>query len=267
MAFKSPIMNVMEAAARKASRGLVRDFGEVEHLQVSRKGPSDFVTAADLRVERILREELSKARPGFGMVMEEGGGNFGQGKSDVWIADPIDGTTNFLHGIPHFTVSIAHWREGRILAGLIYQPIGDELYWADAGMGAYHNSRRLRVSARSNMADALIATGLPFKGKPKHERYLDTLEAVIPEVAGIRRFGAATLDLAWVAAGRFDGFWEYGLSSWDIAAGIIMVREAGGAVTDISGGDDMLTKGEVLAATPALHKPLAKLVQDAAAGA
>jgi myo-inositol-1(or 4)-monophosphatase len=266
MAFKSPIINVMEAAARKASRGLIRDFGEVEHLQVSRKGPADFVSASDIRVEKILREELGKGRPSFGFVMEESGGDFGAGKSDVWVVDPIDGTTNFLHGIPHFAVSIAHWREGKIMAGLIYQPIGDELYWAEHGMGAYHNNRRLRVSARANLADALIATGLPFKGKPKHDRYVDTLNAVMPEVAGIRRFGAATLDLAWVAAGRFDGFWEYGLSPWDIAAGILMVREAGGAVTDIDGGEDMLTKGELLAATPGLHKQLAQLVQAAAKG-
>jgi myo-inositol-1(or 4)-monophosphatase len=266
MAFKSPIINVMEAAARKASRGLIRDFGEVEHLQVARKGPADFVSASDLRVEKILREELSKGRPGFGLVMEESGGDFGAGKSDVWVVDPIDGTTNFLHGIPHFAVSIAHWREGKIMAGMIYQPIGDELYWAEHGMGAYHNNRRLRVSARTNLADALIATGLPFKGKSKHDRYMDTLAAVMPEVAGIRRFGAATLDLAWVAAGRFDGFWEYGLSPWDIAAGILMVREAGGAVTDIDGGEDMLTKGELLAGTPALHKQLAPLIQAAAKG-
>ena len=266
MAFKSPIMNVMEAAARKASRGLIRDFGEVEQLQVSRKGPADFVTAADLRVEKILREELGKGRPGFGFVMEESGGDFASGKSDIWVVDPIDGTTNFLHGIPHFAVSIAHWREGKIVSGLIYQPIGDELYWAEQGMGAYHNNRRLRVSVRQSLGDALIATGLPFKGKPKHDRYLETLAAVTPEVAGIRRFGAAALDLAWVAAGRFDGFWEYGLSSWDIAAGILLVREAGGAITDIDGGEDMLTKGTVLAATPALHKPLSRLIRGAEKG-
>ncbi|HEY7608875.1 MAG TPA: inositol monophosphatase family protein, partial [Alphaproteobacteria bacterium] len=180
MALKSPVINVMEAAARKASRGLIRDFGEVEHLQVSRKGPADFVSAADLRVERVLREELSKARPGWALVTEEKGGGLPADKEDAWIADPIDGTTNFLHGIPHFCVTIAHWRNGEIVAGIIYQPIGDELYWAERGMGAYHNRRRLRVSARQNLADALVATGMPFKGKPKHPRYMETLAAVMP---------------------------------------------------------------------------------------
>lgn len=264
MALKSPVTNVMEAAARKASRGLIRDFGEIEHLQVSRKGPADFVSAADLRVERILREELSKARPGWALVTEEKGGAHPADKEDAWIADPIDGTTNFLHGIPHFCVTIAHWHKGEIVAGIIYQPIGDELYWAERGMGAYHNRRRIRVSARQNLADALVATGLPFKGKPKHPRYMETLAAVTPEVAGIRRFGAAALDLAWVAAGRFDGFWEYGLHPWDMAAGILLIREAGGAVSDMNGGDEMLARGEILAATPPLHKPLIRLVAAAA---
>ena len=264
MALKSPIINVMEAAARKASRGLIRDFGEIEHLQVSRKGPADFVSAADLRVERILREELAKGRPGWGLVTEEKGGGIPTDKDDVWIADPIDGTTNFLHGIPHFAVTIAHWRQGEIVAGIVYQPIGDELFWGEHGMGAYHNRRRIRVSARANLADALIATGMPFKGKPKHPRYMETMAAVTPEVAGIRRFGAAALDLAWVAAGRVDGFWEYGLHPWDMAAGIVLILEAGGAVTDMDGGDEMLARGEILAATPALQKPLARLISEAA---
>jgi myo-inositol-1(or 4)-monophosphatase len=266
MALKNPVTNVMEAAARKASRGLIRDFGEIEHLQVSRKGPADYVSAADLRVEKILREELAKARPGWGLVTEERGGGIPTDKDDVWIVDPIDGTTNFLHGIPHFAVTIAHWRKGEIVDGIVYQPIGDELFWAEKGMGTHHNQRRIRVSARQSLPDALIATGLPFKGKPKHPRYMATLAAVTPEVSGIRRFGAAALDLAWVAAGRFDGFWEYGLQPWDMAAGILLIREAGGTVTDIDGGEDMLAKGEVLAATPSLHKPLARLIAAAATG-
>lgn len=266
MALKSPVINVMEAAARKASRGLIRDFGEVEHLQVSKKGPSDFVSAADLRVEKLLREELAKARPGWALVTEEHGGRLPVDKEDAWIVDPIDGTTNFLHGIPHFCLTIAHWRKGEIVAGIVYQPIGDELFWAEKGMGAYHNRRRLRVSARQNLGDAVIATGLPFRGKEKHPRYMDTLAAVVPQVAGVRRFGAAALDLAWVAAGRFDGFWEYSLSPWDIAAGILLIREAGGAVTDMDGGDEMLTKGDVLAANGALHNPLARLIAAAAKG-
>lgn len=266
MALKSPVINVMEAAARKASRGLIRDFGEVEHLQVSKKGPSDFVSAADLRVEKLLREELAKARPGWALVTEEHGGRLPVDKEDAWIVDPIDGTTNFLHGIPHFCLTIAHWRKGEIVAGIVYQPIGDELFWAEKGMGAYHNRRRLRVSARQNLGDALIATGLPFRGKEKHPRYMDTLAAVVPQVAGVRRFGAAALDLAWVAAGRFDGFWEYSLSPWDIAAGILLIREAGGAVTDMDGGDAMLAKGDVLAANGALHNPLARIIAAAAKG-
>jgi len=266
MALKNPVTNVMEAAARKASRGLIRDFGEIEHLQVSKKGPADFVSAADLRVEKILREELSKARPGWALVAEERGGSLPTDKEDAWIVDPIDGTTNFLHGIPHFCVTIAHWRKGEIVEGIVYQPIGDELFWAEKGMGAYHNRRRIRVSVRQNLSDSLIATGLPFKGKPKHDRYMATLAAVTPEVAGIRRFGAAALDLAWVAAGRFDGFWEYGLSPWDIAAGIVLIREAGGAVTDMDGGNEMLARGEIFAATPGLEAPLRRLIAGAAKG-
>jgi myo-inositol-1(or 4)-monophosphatase len=262
MALKSPVTNVMEAAARKASRGLIRDFGEIEHLQVSRKGPADFVSAADLRVERILREELSKARPGWALVTEEKGGAIPDDREDVWIADPIDGTTNFLHGIPHFCVTIAHWRRGEIVAGIIYQPIGDELFWAEKGMGAYHNRRRIRVSARQNLADAVIATGLPFKGKPKHPRYMETLAAVTPEVAGIRRFGAAALDLAWVAAGRLDAYWERNLSPWDVAAGIALVREAGGFVTDLDGRDDMLKTGDILAGNEAIHRELLQVLKQ-----
>jgi myo-inositol-1(or 4)-monophosphatase len=263
MALKSPVINVMEAAARKASRGLIRDFGEIEHLQVSKKGPSDFVSAADLRVERILREELSKARPGWALVTEEHGGGIPTNKEDVWIADPIDGTTNFLHGIPHFCLTIAHWRRGEIVAGIVYQPIGDELFWAEKGMGTYHNRRRLRVSARQNLGDALIATGLPFRGKEKHPRYMNTLAAVVPEVAGVRRFGAAALDLAWVAAGRFDGFWERNLSSWDLAAGLVLLREAGGFATDVDGGEAILEKGSIIAGNEEIQQALLALLKSA----
>jgi myo-inositol-1(or 4)-monophosphatase len=219
---KSAIINVMEAAARKASRGLIRDFGEVEQLQVARKGPADFVSAADLRVERVLVEELRKGRPRFGMLMEESGA-----------------------------------------AGLIYQPLSDELFWAEKNMGAYLNRRRLRVTTRQHLSQALVATGLPFKGKPKHPKYVRTLEAVLPEVAGVRRFGSAALDLAWVAAGRYDGFWEFALAPWDIAAGILLVSEAGGSVSDLSGGAAMLDSGDVLAGNPPIHQALGKLVQDA----
>jgi myo-inositol-1(or 4)-monophosphatase len=258
---KSAIINVMEAAARKAARGLIRDFGEVEQLQVSRKGPADFVSAADLRVERILVEELRKGRPRFGLLMEEGGEHKGADPDDWWIVDPIDGTTNFLHGIPHFAISIAYRHGREIAAGMIYQPLSDELFWAEKNMGAYLNRRRLRVTSRQHLAESLVATGLPFKGRPKHPRYVRTLEAVLPEVAGVRRFGSAALDLAWVAAGRYDGFWEFALAPWDIAAGLILVEEAGGAISDLSGGSEMLGSGDVLAGNPVIHGELGKIVR------
>ena len=263
MAVKPPIINVMESAARKAARGLIRDFGEVENLQVSRKGPADFVSAADLRAERVLIEELGRSRPRFGMVMEEGSGREGQDEHNRWIVDPLDGTTNFLHGIPHFAISIAHERDGEIVAAAIFEPLRDELFWAEKGTGAYLNHSRLRVSVREHLSDALVATGLPFKGNPKHPEYLATVNAVVPQVAGVRRFGSAALDLAWTAAGRYDGFWEFGLAPWDIAAGILLVREAGGTVSEISGGGDMLTSGHILATNTRLHDKLGGLVRGA----
>ncbi len=282
MALKPAIVNVMEGAARKAARGLVRDFGEVEQLQVSRKGPSDFVSAADLRAERTLLRELRKARPDFGLTMEEGGsipgadtpgadtpgtdtpGALGDPAPGRWIVDPLDGTTNFLHGVPHFAVSIAHEAQGRVVAGVVYQPLTDELFWAVRGGGAFLNRRRLRVSSRGAMADALLATGLPYRGKPKHPAYGATLEAVLPAVAGVRRFGAASLDLAWVAAGRYDAFWEFDLETWDVAAGLLLVGEAGGTVSDIAGRDRAWTGSEVLASNSVLHADLRTLVGGAA---
>ena len=275
MAVKPAIVNVMEGAARKAARALVRDFGEVEQLQVSRKGPSDFVSAADLRAEQTLLHELRKGRPGFDLTMEEGGSlpgaeaprtgprTVGEPAADRWIVDPLDGTTNFLHGVPHFAVSIAHEENGRVVAGAVYQPLTDELFWAVRGGGAFLNHRRLRVSSRSVMADALLATGLPYRGKPKHPAYGATLDAVLPAVAGVRRFGAASLDLAWVAAGRYDGFWEFDLESWDVAAGLLLVREAGGTVSDAAGRDRAWSGAEVLASNTALHGELRRLVGDA----
>ena len=275
MALKPAIVNVMEKAARKAARTLVRDFGEVEQLQVSRKGPSDFVSAADLRAEETLLHELRKARPGFELTMEEGGSfpgadaprAAGAPAPDRWIVDPLDGTTNFLHGVPHFAVSIAHEENGQVVAGAVYQPLTDEFFWAVRGAGAYLNHRRMRVSSRGAMADALLATGLPFRGKPKHPAYGATLEAILPRVAGVRRFGAAALDLAWVAAGRYDGFWEFDLEPWDVAAGLLLVREAGGTASDIAGRDRAWTGAEVLASNTALHGDLRRLVGDAMCGA
>ncbi|MFI4986923.1 MAG: inositol monophosphatase family protein [Alphaproteobacteria bacterium] len=260
MALRSAIINVMERAARKAARGLVRDFGEVEQLQVSRKGPADFVSTADLRAERILGAELRKARPTFGLLMEEGGAAAGDGHHR-FIVDPLDGTLNFLHGIPHFAISIGLERDGEIVAGVILEPIKDELYWCEKGSGAFVNDHRLRVSARSRLVDSLVGTGIPFHGHGDHESFLKTFAAVMPEVAGIRRMGTASLDLAYVAAGKLDGFWEFGLQPWDIAAGILLVREAGGYVGEIDGGRNHLASGNVLAANDKLLKPLGDLLQ------
>ncbi|MDZ4689794.1 inositol monophosphatase family protein [Terricaulis sp.] len=256
----SATMNVMIAAARKAARALARDFGEIENLQVSRKGPSDFVTSADIKAEKTIFEDLSKARPGYGFVMEERGVVEGTDKTNRWIVDPLDGTTNFLHAIPHFAISIGLEREGVLVAGVVYNVVRDELFWAEKGAGAYLNDRRLRVAGRSDMRDALFATGTPFNGKPGHAKALGEIERVIAKTAGIRRFGSAALDLAYVAAGRFDGFWERGLNAWDIAAGAVIVREAGGVVTEID-GDDFMKTGAVLASNQALAPQLQQTVR------
>jgi myo-inositol-1(or 4)-monophosphatase len=256
----SALLNVMIAAARKAARSLTRDFGEVENLQISRKGPSDFVSSADIKAEKTLFEELSKARPGYGFVMEERGVVEGTDKTNRWLVDPLDGTTNFLHGIPHFAISIGLEREGVLVAGVVYNMVRDELFWAEKGQGAYLNDRRLRVAGRSDMRDGLFACGTPFHGKPGHEKALSEIERVIEKTAGVRRFGAAALDLAYVAAGRFDGYWERNLNVWDIAAGVVLVREAGGLVNEIDGGDFMKT-GALVAANQSLIAPLTQTVR------
>jgi myo-inositol-1(or 4)-monophosphatase len=263
VAVRSPVINVMAAAALKAARGLIRDFGEVEQLQVSIKGPGDFVSAADLKAERTLKAELGRVRPGYGMLFEEGGATEGSDKRHRWIVDPLDGTTNFLHGIPHFCISIGLERDGEIVAGVVYEPTRDELYWAEKGGGAYLNDRRLRVSARRQMSEALVSTGISTRGLAEHPYYHATVAAVMAATAGVRRFGAAALDLAYVAAGRFDGFWEFGLKPWDVAAGMLLVREAGGYVSDLAGGQTMLTSGDVLAANDHLHLPLAAVMREA----
>ena len=224
MAIRSPVINVMANAALKAARGLVRDFGEVEQLQVSIKGPGEFVSTADLKAERTLKNELIRARPGYGLLFEEGGESAGSDPHHRWIVDPLDGTTNFLHGIPHFAISIGLERDGEIIAGVVYEPTRDEMFWAEKGIGAYLNDRRLRVSARRQLGEALIGTGIPFIGRGDHPAFLATLAAVMGATSGVRRFGAAALDLAYVAAGRYDGFWEFGLSPWDLAAGLLLVR-------------------------------------------
>jgi len=264
MARYSPLLNVMIGAAQKASRRLLRDFGELENLQVSRKGPADFVSAADRRTENILRTELAKARPAYGFLFEEKGEIVGTDTSNRWIIDPIDGTTNFLHGIPHFCISIALERDRDIHAGIIYEPVHDELFVAEKGTGAYLNGRRLRTSARRNLDDSVIATGIPFKGARDHALFLRQLTAVMAETAGVRRFGSAALDLAYVAAGRYDGFWEVGLHPWDMAAGIVLVREAGGFLSEIDGGRNMMASGSIVAANDQLHVPLQRMLHKAA---
>jgi myo-inositol-1(or 4)-monophosphatase len=261
MAFSSPVLNVMVAAARKAARPLNRDFNELEHLQISLKGPADFVTSADKRTEHILIEELSKARPGYGILGEEGGAITGADKTHRFIIDPIDGTTNFMHGIPHFAISIGLEREGQMVAGLVYNPVTEELFTAEKGHGAYLNNKRLRVAARKELAPSVIATGLPFLGKEGHARASAEMAEMMNLTAGIRRFGSASLDMAYVAAGRFDGFWEHALKAWDVAAGIVLVREAGGVVTDLRGGGEMLSEGTVLASNEYLHPQLIKLLK------
>ncbi|RME69204.1 MAG: inositol monophosphatase, partial [Alphaproteobacteria bacterium] len=266
MAHRPAIVNVMAGAALKAARGLVRDFGEVEQLQVSKKGPADFVSEADRRAERVLKAELHKGRPAYGFLMEESGEESGAEGAPRWLVDPLDGTTNFLHGLPHFAISIAVEDKGEITAGLIYDPIKDEMFWAVRGAGAYLNDRRLRVSARRDMQACLLATGIPFAGRGGYDAFSAILAAIMPQVAGVRRFGSAALDLAYVAAGRYDGYWEQQLARWDIGAGILLVQEAGGLVTDIKGGANMLATGSVIAANGAVHSRLHKMVHRAAKG-
>jgi myo-inositol-1(or 4)-monophosphatase len=259
MSNTSPLLTVMINAARKAGRGLARDFGEVENLQVSKKGPSDFVTAADLKAEKVLFEELSKSRPGYGFLMEERGVVEGTDKTHRFIVDPLDGTTNFMHGLPHFAISIALEREGELVAGVVYDVAKDELFHAERGSGAYLKDRRLRVAARTELGAAIAATGMPFRGKPGHKKFLGELERVMDATAGVRRYGSAALDLAYVAAGRFDAFWERDLAPWDIAAGAVIVREAGGFAKEVDGGDFMKT-GSIIAGNERMISLLGKVV-------
>jgi myo-inositol-1(or 4)-monophosphatase len=269
MAFRlSPHLTVMANAAQKASKRLLRDFAEVEQLQVSVKGPSDFVSQADLRAEQTLKEELTKARPGYSFLMEESGASGSENWTWRWIVDPLDGTTNFLHGIPHWAISIGLQRRlpdgtTEIHAGVIYAPAADEMFWAEKGTGAFMNERRLRVSARREMSEAVFATGIPFGAvsAPRQRAFSRTAATLMPQVAGIRRFGAAALDLAWVAHGRFDGYWELGIKPWDIAAGELLVREAGGYATDVDDGSPLET-GNIVSGNPHLHPKLRTIVAE-----
>jgi len=250
-------------AVRKAARGLTRDFGEVAELQVSKKGAGDYVSAADIKAEQVLFEELMRVRPGYGFIGEERGLIEGSDKTHTWIVDPLDGTTNFLHAIPHFAVTAALERDGVIVAGVTYNPISNEMFWAEKGKGAYLNDKRLRVAARRNLDETVLATGIPFIGKPGHAVFLKELHQVSQKVSGVRRFGSAALDLAYVAAGRFDGYWERGLQNWDMAAGTLLVTEAGGKVTDADGDIAPLQSGTVLASSLELHPLILETLKGA----
>lgn len=259
---RSALMNVMTAAAIKAGRGLKRDFGEIENLQVSVKGPADFVTASDRRSEKTLFEELGKARPGYGFVMEESGTIEGPDKSHTWHIDPLDGTTNFLHGLPVFAISIGLEREGGLVAGLVYNPVTDDMFFAERGQGAYHNNHRLRVAARRDMGEALIGCGiLPLGHAKGHPKFKAELAEVMARAGSLRSLGATALDLAFVAAGRYDALWMRGIKSWDVAAGALLVREAGGFVSTADGGDDLLDSGSVLAGNEFMHRQLLDLLR------
>ncbi|MCH8112585.1 MAG: inositol monophosphatase [Proteobacteria bacterium] len=261
MAHTSAIINVMVAAARKAARKLIRDFGEVENLQVSKKGPADFVSAADRRAEEVIQAELVRARPDFGFLMEARVEIKGRDGANRWVVDPLDGTTNFLHSIPHFSISIAHQSGNEILAGVVYEPLRDEMFTAEKGAGAFVNGGRIRVSARQNIAEAVLGTGIPFKGQPGHAEFLSRLEAVTERVAGVRHLGSAALDLAYVAAGRFEGYWESGVNPWNVAAGLLLVREAGGLVGALTKDGDPLTAGDILASNPYLYEAMKDLLE------
>jgi myo-inositol-1(or 4)-monophosphatase len=259
----SALINVMVQAARKASRSLKRDFGEVEKLQVSLKGPANFVTAADRKAEETIYAELAKARPGYGFLGEEGGEREGADKTHTWVVDPLDGTTNFLHGIPHFAISIALVREGVAVAGVVYNPISDDLFIAERGKGAFLNDQRIRVAARKRLHDCVVACGLPHYGRGDLELGARETTAMQTEVAGLRRFGAASLDLAWIAAGRIDGYWERNLKPWDIAAGLALVREAGGFVTDMIGKDADYLTADIVAGSDTLLRQMVKVLKGA----
>jgi myo-inositol-1(or 4)-monophosphatase len=254
-------LNLMIKAARRAGRSLVKDFREVENLQVSTKGPGDFVSKADREAERLIKEDLMGGRPTYGWLGEETGEEDGQDPTRRWIVDPLDGTTNFLHGMPHWAVSIALEHKGEIVSAVVYDAAKDELFWAEKGAGAWMNDRRMRVSGRREMHEAVFATGVPFGAKSTLPATLQDLARLMPACAGVRRWGAASLDLAYVAAGRYDGYWERELKAWDIAAGLLLVKEAGGFVSAIRDGDEPLVKGAVICSNEPLFEPFRKIIR------
>ncbi|MGH1351748.1 MAG: inositol monophosphatase family protein [Methyloligellaceae bacterium] len=257
----SALMNVMISAVRKAGRGLARDFGEVENLQISEKGPGDFVSAADRKAEKVLYQELSKARPGYCFLLEESGYIEGADKTHRWIIDPLDGTTNFLHSIPLFGISVALEREGELVAAVFYNPVTNEMFTAEKGKGSFINDRRIRVAARNRFRDYVLTTGIPHMGRPGQQRFLTECAMMMGTVSGLRRTGSAATDLAWVAAGRFDGYWEYDIQPWDMAAGILLVKEAGGYVSDIDGKQDMFSTGGIIAGNESVQRDLVKIIK------
>ncbi len=257
----SPLMNIMIRAAEKAARSLVRDFGEVEQLQVSRKGPADFVTAADKRSEEIIFEELKKVRPDFSFMMEESGEIKGKDTDNVWIIDPLDGTHNFMHGIPHWCISIALESKGRVDAGLVYDPVKDEMFCAERSGGAFVRGKRMRVSGRTSLESAVIAFGSAQLDKDKQGIYLSEVKAVSSIAPMVRRFGVAALDLCYVAAGRVEGYWERDIHPWDVAAGVLMVKEAGGFVTSIDNQDNPVHSGNIIAGNQSVYSDIRKLVR------
>ena len=261
----SPHLKAMIAAAEKAGQSLLRHFSKVGTLKISTKGPGDFVSIADHTSEKIIMRNQQKAFPAYGFFMEESGVKQGKDKTHRFIIDPIDGTTNFLHGIPHFAISIALEREGQIVSALVYNPATDDMFVAEKGHGAFLNNKRIRVAARKTLTHALIGTGFPFHGhaEDRFPRMQAEIAAIMPVAAGLRRMGAASLDLAYVAAGRFDAFWERGLAPWDIAAGMLLVKEAQGTVSDLTGGPNALDTGHILAANDALHPQLLKAIKGA----
>jgi myo-inositol-1(or 4)-monophosphatase len=242
----SPLINIMQKAAKKASRGLRRDFNELENLQVKTKGPANFVTASDIRSQKIIYDELSYAKPDWSFVMEESKPIENKNTKARFIVDPIDGTTNFMHGNPNFAISIAAEINDRLEAAIIYSPITDEMFTAERGKGSFLNDKRIRVATRKKLSESILITGIPHLGRGNKELFLKEMDMIIPEVAGIRRSGSAALDLAWIAAGRYDIFWERGLSIWDIAAGVLLVREAGGFAKGIDGSDKDLWDGNII---------------------
>jgi len=253
----------MIKAARMAGRSLVKDFGEVENLQVSSKGAGDFVSRADVAAEDMIREELTIARPNYGWLGEESGGEEGKDPTRRWIVDPLDGTTNFLHGMPHWAVSIALEHKGEIVSAVVFDPAKDEMFFAEKGQGAWLNQSRIRVSDRNKMIESCFATGIPFGGRDTLPASLQDLAKLMPQVAGVRRWAAAALDMAYVAAGRYEGYWERDLNAWDIAAGILIVKEAGGFVESVRDSENPLTSGTVLCANSAIFDQFAKVIREA----